>query len=102
MFNILSLGEYCLASSEIDISGCQIVQALMVAPWIVIGDELLELAFELTGQIINFEIEYFSSSDTNYRCSGRINGIAPTISPNIAQAETVTAIGKGVPSAANP
>ena len=55
MFNFLSLVEYYLSSSEIDILGREIVQALMIPPCIVVGDKLLDPAFELTGQIVIFE-----------------------------------------------
>ena len=55
MFNFLPLVEYFLSSSEKDIFGCQIAQALMIPPCIVVGDELLDPAFELTGQIVIFQ-----------------------------------------------
>ena len=39
-FDFLSLSEDFGSPSEVDIFGCQIIQALMVPPCIVIGDEL--------------------------------------------------------------
>ena len=41
-----------LAAPEVDIGGCEVIQALVVAPVVVVLDEGAELGFEITGQII--------------------------------------------------
>ena len=41
--------------SEVGVGGCHIVEALVVAPMIVVLDEGLDLAFEITGQKVIFE-----------------------------------------------
>ena len=44
-----------LASSEVDIGGRQVADALMIAQVIVIGDEGLDLGFEIAWEVIVFE-----------------------------------------------
>ena len=41
-----------LAAPEVDIGGREVIQALVVAPVVVVLDEGAELGFEITGQII--------------------------------------------------
>ena len=41
-----------LAAPEVDIGGREVIQALVVAPVVVVLDEDAELGFEITGQII--------------------------------------------------
>ena len=41
-----------LAAPEVDIGGREVIQALVVAPVVVVLDESAELGFEITGQII--------------------------------------------------
>ena len=44
-----------LAVPEVDIGGREVIQALVVAPVVVVLDEGAELGFEVTGQIIVLE-----------------------------------------------
>ena len=43
------------ASAEVDVGRCQVLQAFMVTPVIVVLDEARDLGFEITGQIIVLE-----------------------------------------------
>ena len=43
-----------LAAPEVDIGGREVIQALVVAPVVVVLDEGADLGFEITGQIIEF------------------------------------------------
>ena len=51
-----------LASSEVDIGGRQVADALMIAQVIVIGDEGLDLGFEIARQVIVFEQDPVASA----------------------------------------
>ena len=44
-----------LTSTEIDVGGREIVQALVVAPMIVVADEGLNLTLEVAGQVVVFQ-----------------------------------------------
>ena len=60
MFDGLSVGPFALfedglGSPEVGIGGRHIVQALVIAPLVVVLDERLDLAFEVTGQEVVFE-----------------------------------------------
>jgi len=44
-----------LVASEVDVSGCDVVQALVIAFVVVVIDERPDLAFEVSGQIIVFQ-----------------------------------------------
>ena len=44
-----------MATPEVDIGGREVIQALVVAPVVVVLDEGAELGFEITGQIIVLE-----------------------------------------------
>ena len=44
-----------LATPEVDIGGREVIQALVVAPVVVVLDEGAELGFEIAGQIIVLE-----------------------------------------------
>ena len=54
-FDLLPFQQNGLASPEVDIGRCQIVQALVMALMIVVRDEGLDLGFEITGQIVVLE-----------------------------------------------
>jgi hypothetical protein len=51
-FGPFALFQNCLASSELDISGCEILQALVVAPVIVVINEGVGLLLEVSRQIV--------------------------------------------------
>ena len=44
-----------LAAPEVDVGGCDVVQALVVALVVVVIDEGPDLAFKIAGQIVVFE-----------------------------------------------
>ena len=44
-----------LASPEVDVGGRQVADALVIAQVIVIGDEGLDLGFEIAGQVVILE-----------------------------------------------
>ena len=50
-----TLGEDGLVAAEVDVGGCQIVHALVVATMIVVLDERADLGFEIAGQVAMFE-----------------------------------------------
>ena len=45
----LALKEDGLAASEVDVGRCQVLQALVVAPMIVVLDEAMDVRFEIAG-----------------------------------------------------
>ncbi len=53
--DLLSLFADALTSAEVDVGGREIVQALVVAPVIVVLDEVGDGAFEITWQIVVLE-----------------------------------------------
>ena len=54
-FDPFSFQQDGLAASEVDVGRGEIVDALMIAPVIVVRDERIDLSFEVTGQIIVLE-----------------------------------------------
>ena len=54
-FDPLPFQQDGLAAPEVDIGGREVIQALVVAPVVVVLDEGAELGFEITGQIIVLE-----------------------------------------------
>ena len=48
-FDPFTLKQDGLAASEVDIGWCQVLQALMVAPVIVVLDEAVDVRFEIAG-----------------------------------------------------
>jgi hypothetical protein len=53
--NPFSFQKDGLASAEVDGGRCQVLQAFMVTPVIVVLDEAHDLGFEITGQVIVLE-----------------------------------------------
>ena len=47
--------ENGFVASEVDVSGCDVVQALMVSFVVVVIDECADLTFEIAGQVIVFQ-----------------------------------------------
>ena len=54
-FDPFPLQEDCLAASEVDVGRRQVAQALVVTQVIVVGDEGVDLGFEVAGQVVVFE-----------------------------------------------
>jgi hypothetical protein len=54
-FDPFSFDQNGLASPEVDVGGRQVADALMIAQVIVIGDEGLDLGFEIARQVIVLE-----------------------------------------------
>ena len=54
-FDPFSLFQNGLASIEVDIGGGEVLQALMVAPMIVVIDEGIDLLPQITGQVVVFQ-----------------------------------------------
>jgi len=50
-FDLLPFDQDGLAAPEVDVGGCEIAEALVVAPMIVMGDEGVDLGLEVTGQV---------------------------------------------------
>ncbi len=50
-----SIDQDFLATPEVDVSWFKIVQALMIAPMIVVLDELFDIGFEIAWQIVVFQ-----------------------------------------------
>src|SRR5271157_4987082 len=50
-----SLSEDRLGSSKIDVSGCEVVDALVIADVVIVPDEGVDLLLEIAGQIIVVE-----------------------------------------------
>ncbi len=53
--DLLPFDQDGLAAPEVDIGGGEVCQALVVAPMIVMGDEGIDLGFEVTGQVVVFQ-----------------------------------------------
>lgn len=53
--DLLSSFQDGLAAPEVDIGGCEVVERFMVAPVIVVLDEVSDGAFEIAGQVVVFE-----------------------------------------------
>ena len=54
-FDPFSLQKDGLGSAEVDVGRCQVLQAFVVSPVIVVLDEARDLDFEITGQIMVLE-----------------------------------------------
>lgn len=50
-----SLLQDLVATSEVDVSGCQVLQALVISSMIVVADEPANLALEITGEEVVFQ-----------------------------------------------
>ena len=48
-FDPFALKQDGLTASEVDVGRCQVLQALMVAPVIVVLDEAIDVRFEVAG-----------------------------------------------------
>ena len=44
-----------LSASEVDVGGCEISQAFVVSPEVIVLDEATDMCFEIAGQVIVFE-----------------------------------------------
>ena len=55
LFDPFSLFQNGLAAPEVDIGRRDIVQALIIAPIVVVIDEGFDLSFKITGQEVIFE-----------------------------------------------
>ena len=54
-FDPFSLQKDSRGSAEVDVGRCQVLQAFVVSPVIVVLDEARDLGLEITGQIIVLE-----------------------------------------------
>ena len=54
-FDLLPFDQDGVAAPEVDVGGCEVAEALVVAPMIVMGDEGIDLGFEVAGQIVVFQ-----------------------------------------------
>jgi len=54
-FDLFSFPENGFVAAEVDVSGCYVVEALVVALVVVILDKSLNLAFEIAWQIVVFQ-----------------------------------------------
>ena len=54
-FDPFSLQKDGLGSAEVDVGRCEVLQAFMVTPVIVVVDEARDLGFEIAGQVIVLE-----------------------------------------------
>jgi len=54
-FDFLPFPQDSFVAPEVDVSGCDVVQALVVALVVVILDKSPDLAFEISGQLIVFQ-----------------------------------------------
>jgi hypothetical protein len=54
-FDPFSFHQDGLAAPEVDVSRCQIGDALVVTKMVVVADEVAELSFQIAGQIVVFE-----------------------------------------------
>ena len=50
LFDPFSFAQDLFAAPEVDVSGCEVLQALVISVMIVVADELAYLGFEVTGQ----------------------------------------------------
>ena len=50
-----SLLQDLVATPEVDISGCQVLQALVISPVIVVADEPADLPLEIAGEEVVFQ-----------------------------------------------
>ncbi len=50
-----SLLQDLVATSEVDVGGCQVLQAFVVSPVIVVANEPTDLAFQIAGQEVVFQ-----------------------------------------------
>ena len=53
--NLLPFSDDGFAPSEVDVGGCDVVQALVVSFVVVVIDKGPDLEFEITGQVIVFQ-----------------------------------------------
>ena len=54
-FDPFSLCQDGLAPPEVDVGGGEVVDALVIAPVIVVGDEGADLSFEIARQVVVFQ-----------------------------------------------
>src|SRR5262245_22739421 len=54
-FDPFSCQKDGLTSAEVDVGWCQVLEAFMVTPGVVVLDEARDLGFEITGQVIVLE-----------------------------------------------
>ena len=54
-FDLLPFDQDSLAAPEVDIGRGEVAEALVIAPMIVMGDEGVNLGFEVAGQIVVFQ-----------------------------------------------
>ncbi len=54
-FDPFSLFQNGVAALEVDIGRCEVLQALMIAPVVVVIDESIDLLPEITGQVVVFQ-----------------------------------------------
>ena len=54
-FDPFALKQDGLAASEVNVGRCQVLQAFVVAPMIVVIDEVIDVRFEVTRQVVVFE-----------------------------------------------
>ena len=54
-FDPFGFEQDCLATSEADVSRCEIGDTFVVTQMIVVTDEVIDLGFEIAGQIIVLE-----------------------------------------------
>ena len=50
-FDPFSLFQNGLAAPEVDIGRCEVLQALVITPVVVVVDESIDLLLEVTGQV---------------------------------------------------
>jgi len=56
---------------EVGIGGCEVAEALVVVVVVIVIDEGADLAFEISGQVINFSKTRFSGSGASARSFAR-------------------------------
>jgi hypothetical protein len=55
LFDPFSFDQNGLAAAEVDVGGRQVADALVIAQVIIVGDEGLDLGFEIAREVIVFE-----------------------------------------------
>ena len=55
LLDLFPFPQNCFVPSEVDVSGCDVVQALVVPLVVVVFDKGPDLAFEVTGQVVIFQ-----------------------------------------------
>src|SRR5271169_4063710 len=69
-FDPFSLCREGLAPPEIDVGGGEVVDALVIAPVIVVGDEGTDLSFEIAGQEVVFQQDAVLEGASARSCPG--------------------------------